>query len=345
VIDYDERVQEPLTQPSSEGDQPRHPRLTEIDRFIAHLAGERHYSEHTQAAYCGDLQQLHEFLREQAFAGGLSAVGKPELRSWLGALSVTVSANTLARKVASVRAFFSYAKRVGLVADDPTQGMRLPKLRRKIPRVPSAETVSEMLATLTPLLGDVTGARDLAILEVLYGSGLRVGELVGLDVADIDMVARRAWVRGKGKKERLVPLGAEAIAALVRYLKQRGQGVGAGQAALFLSRRGGRMGVRRVQELVKRVGMLGAARSDLHPHALRHACATHMLEGGADLRAIQDLLGHESVATTQRYTHLSVQELAKIYDKAHPLARLLPSGERPAAASPASGGRPGVSRS
>jgi len=143
----------------------------------------------------------------------------------------------------------------------------------------------------------------------------------------------------------LVPLGAEAIAALVRYLKQRGQGVGAGQAALFLSRRGGRMGVRRVQELVKRVGMLGAARSDLHPHALRHACATHMLEGGADLRAIQDLLGHESVATTQRYTHLSVQELAKIYDKAHPLARLLPSGERPAAASPASGGRPGVSRS
>jgi integrase/recombinase XerC len=338
-------VLDPLSPPSPPADQPRSPRLDEIDGFIAHLAGERHYSSHTQVGYRTDLLQLHEFLVGQGFVGGLCAVGKPELRSWLRALSVTVSSNTLARKMASVRAFFSYMRKVGVLLDNPAQGMRLPKVRRKIPRVPSAETVGEMLATLTPKAGEASGARDLAMLEIMYGSGLRVSELVGLNVSDIDMVGRCAWVRGKGKKERLVPLGAEALAALMGYLQHRSGWVGAGQAALFLSSRGQRMGVRRVQELVKRVGMLGAARSDLHPHALRHACATHMLEGGADLRAIQDLLGHQSVATTQRYTHLSVQELAKVYDRAHPLARHTPSAERLSATGPTPGGRPGVSGS
>jgi integrase/recombinase XerC len=335
----------PVCPPLPQGPGARSPRLDEIDGFIAHLAGERHYSAHTQAAYRSDLVQLDEFLQDQAFVGGLRVVGKPELRSWLQALSVAVSANTLARKMASVRAFFSYMIQLGVLADNPAQGMRLPKVRRKIPRVPNAETVGELLATLTPHMGEASGARDLAMLEIMYGSGLRVSELVGLDVSDIDMASRRAWVRGKGKKERVVPLGAEALAALERYLQHRAGWPGAGQAALFLSSRGGRMGVRRVQELVKRVGRLGAARNDLHPHTLRHACATHMLEGGADLRAIQDLLGHESVATTQRYTHLSVQELAKVYDSAHPLARRKSGDARQLATNPALGGRPGVSRS
>ena len=167
--------------------------------------------------------------------------------------------------------------------------------------------------------------RDKAILELLYGSGLRVSELTSLDLDALDFESRQVHVSGKGKKERIVPLGGLCIDALHCYLSVRGAlrhpKTGEQDAiAVFLGNYGGRIGARRVQELVQKYGALATGRADLHPHVLRHACATHLLEGGADLRAIQDLLGHETVATTQRYTHLSTKKLTEIYDRAHPLA-------------------------
>jgi integrase/recombinase XerC len=179
-----------------------------------------------------------------------------------------------------------------------------------------------------PLDAAVTQAervRDAALLEVLYGSGLRVSELVGLDLDHVALERDELRVLGKGKKERLVPLGTKAREAILAYLgsrpELRNERTGAQDPrALFLGRRGTRLGVRRVQTLVQRYGALGAGRSDLHPHALRHSCATHLLEGGADLRAIQELLGHSSLATTQRYTHVSLDQLMRVYDRAHPLA-------------------------
>ena len=176
--------------------------------------------------------------------------------------------------------------------------------------------------------------RDAALLEVLYGCGLRVSELVGMDIDHVAFEEEELRVLGKGNKERLVPLGSKARDAILVYLKERptlrNERTGAQDTrALFLGRRGTRLGVRRVQTLVQRYGGLGAGRSDLHPHALRHSCATHLLEGGADLRAIQELLGHSSLATTQRYTHVSLDQLLSVYDRAHPLAHRANSrGER-----------------
>lgn len=294
----------------------------EIRRFVDYLGLERHYSVHTQAAYRRDLLQLDEFLQSKEFPGALVEVDKPELRSWLGELAHRVSATTLARKMATVRAFFSFMCQVGRRLDNPAKSMRLPRVRRKVPHVLSAEAADEMLELAAADEGP-QALRDRAILELLYGCGLRVSELVGLDLGDVDAIRRHVRVLGKGKKQRLVPVGDPALQSLQAYLAERHHlcsEQSPGEQALFLSARGRRFGVRRVQEMVARWGARGAGRADLHPHALRHACATHMLEGGADLRAIQDFLGHETVATTQRYTHLSLRELSRVYDRAHPLS-------------------------
>jgi integrase/recombinase XerC len=173
---------------------------------------------------------------------------------------------------------------------------------------------------------DASRSRDTALLEVLYGSGLRVSELVQLDLGSVSFGEGSVRVLGKGKKERIVPFGSKAAEALRAYLAHRAElrHPKTGEqdpAALFLGRSGARLGVRWVQKLVHRYGALGTGRPDLHPHALRHSCATHMLEGGADLRAIQEMLGHSSLSTTQRYTHLSLDKLLEVYDKSHPLAR------------------------
>lgn len=304
------------------GDQEPHPRQLEIERFIEYLALERHYSTHTQAAYRRDLEELHHFLSTVGFADCLVQVDKPELRSWLGERSRHVSAATLARKMASVRAFFTFMTQLGRCSQNPAKSMRLPKVRRNVPRIMSAEATDELLSVAAEQTG-VVAIRDLAILELLYGCGLRVSELCGLNLGQIAAFERRIRVFGKGKKERIVPLGEPAAQALLAYLQVRAElerDQVDHEQALFLSPRGRRLGVRRVQEMVAQLGASAVGRTDIHPHLLRHACATHMLEGGADLRAIQDMLGHETVATTERYTHLSVQELAKVYDRAHPLA-------------------------
>jgi integrase/recombinase XerC len=300
-----------------------------IERFREHLSGERRASRHTLDAYGRDLDDLVRFLATQlGKPPRLEDVTKLALRSWLGELARGRSPATLARRLASVRAFFRYLERQGSIRENPTALVMNPKLRRKLPRFVSA-SVAEQVVT-APLEDaarrEVERLRDSALLELLYGCGLRVSELAGLDLSDVSLDAEQLRVLGKGRKERIVPLGSKAKDALGAYLARRGElrhprSGALDPSALLLGRHGKRLGVRRMQGVVQRYGVLGAGRADLHPHALRHSCATHMLEGGADLRAIQEMLGHASLSTTQRYTHLSLDQLLKVYDQAHPLAR------------------------
>jgi integrase/recombinase XerC len=291
--------------------------------FLDFLASEQRASRHTTNAYRRDLRQLRTFAVEKR--GESVAVRDIDvylLRQWLGALARVVGSASVARKIAAVKAFFRYLHRRGVVQMDPAAELASPKVRRPLPTflgVDAAREVVESAEVATP-----AGARDRAILELLYGSGLRLSELVELDIGDVDLVAGAVRVHGKGNKQRVAPVGRAAIHAVQAYLEVRSSvslGKDCHPTALFLSARGVRIGVRRVQLLVHRYGALGAGRSDLHPHALRHTCATHMLEGGADLRAIQEMLGHASLATTQRYTHVSLEQLMKVYDSAHPLAK------------------------
>jgi integrase/recombinase XerC len=298
-----------------------------VARFSAHLATERRASRHTVLAYGSDLRALMAYTRSRSTRARLEDIDKLLLRSWLAELARTVTPTTLSRKLASVRAFFGWLERDTLVVKNPASMLSSPKLRRKLPRFVAASAAAEIMEApaLAPV-SEVERARDTALLEVLYGSGLRVSELVGLDLSHLALEEASLRVLGKGKKERIVPLGSVAKTAVERYLARRPElrhpRTGAqDERALFLSRKGMRLGVRRVQTLVQRYGALGAGRGDLHPHALRHSCATHLLEGGADLRAIQELLGHSSLSTTQRYTHVSLDQLLAVYDRAHPLSR------------------------
>lgn len=290
----------------------------------------RRYSKNTTVAYESDLGQLDTFLARRFPGLVLAEVGRHELRSWLGEIAPNASAATLARKLSSARALFHFLVHVGTLRESPARALKMPKVRRKLPLVLS-ERAAEELVTLPTASGaeEPSALRDRAILETLYGSGLRVSELAGLDLDAFDFERGRVRVLGKGNKERIVPLGAPAARALRRYLEVRGELVRvretASARAFFLSTRGKRLSPRRIQELVLAYGKAGVDHVRVHPHALRHSCATHMLEGGADLRAIQELLGHASVATTQRYTHASLGHLLAVYDRAHPLAR----AERP----------------
>jgi integrase/recombinase XerC len=235
---------------------------------------------------------------------------------------------SIARKLSSVRALYVFLGRTGEVRENPAALLQSPKLSRGLPLVLRAEAAAEVMEVppLSPLGTDVEKLRDRALLELLYGSGLRVSELAALDLEAVNLRACEVRVLGKGSKERILPLSGKALEALQAYLPRRselrhGRSGFHDAKALLLTRRGRRLGVRRIQILVQRYGALGAGRPDLHPHALRHSCATHLLEGGADLRVIQELLGHSSLSTTQRYTHVSLDQLLTVYDKAHPLAR------------------------
>lgn len=318
--------------------------------FVEHLRSERRASRHTVDAYRRDVEQLAAFAAERKQGPvWLEEIDVPALRKWLGERARTVSPSSLARKIASVRAFFGYLRRHDLVKHDPSRILASPKVRKPLPTFLDVDAAREVVES--PETETARGARDRAILEVLYGSGLRVSELCALDLGDVDLSALTLRIMGKGRKERDVPLGRPAAQVLRRYLSCRDRIAASGSpkkagpsgrdrrtdpTALFLSDRGIRMGPRKVQRLVRSFGALAAGRADLHPHALRHTCATHMLEGGADLRAIQEMLGHASLATTQRYTHISLDRLMAVYDGAHPLAKkrvthTKPTGSEPSA--------------
>lgn len=302
---------------------------TAVERFAEYLELERRASPHTVLAYRRDLAGLLAYLRGSLDREArLTDVTRFALRSWLGNVGEGLAPSSIARKLSSVRALYVFLGRTGVVRENPAALLRSPKLNRGLPLVLRPEAASEVVESpdVGPLGNDVEKARDRAFLELLYGSGLRVSELAALDLEAVDLKACEVRVLGKGRKERLVPISGKAASALAAYLALRRElchprtGLLDAQA-LLLTRRGRRLGVRQIQKLVQRYGALGAGRSDLHPHALRHSCATHLLEGGADLRVIQEILGHSSLSTTQRYTHVSLDRLLTVYDQAHPLAR------------------------
>ena len=293
-----------------------------LEAFLAALERERRASPHTVAAYRRDLTQLLAFLAvARPAARAPSDVDVMALRRWLAELAKTHATSSVARKIAAVRAFYRHLLKRGAVKLSPAAALVLPRVRRKLPTVLNVDAAASVVETPGEAGDDAGATRDRALLELLYSSGLRVSEIVSLDLGSVDLAGSEARVIGKGNKERRVPIGGAAIAALRRYLARRAELDTSGSQALFLSVRGARVTVRSVQRLVKKAGMLGAGRSDVHPHALRHTCATHMLEGGADLRSIQEMLGHASLATTQRYTHVSMDRILRVYDEAHPLAR------------------------
>lgn len=298
-------------------------------RFAEYLEHERRSSRNTVLAYRRDLASLESFLQQRLERPPLlSDVTRISLRSWLGTVGEALAPASIARKLSSVRALYVFLRRTGEVRENPAALLQSPKLSRGLPLVLRPEAAAEVVESpgLGPSGSDVEKLRDCVFLELLYGSGLRVSELWALDLEAVNLRACEVRVLGKGRKERIVPVSGKALEALAAYLPRRRElshpktGF-CDPKALLLTARGQRLGVRRIQALVQRYGALGAGRPDLHPHALRHSCATHLLEGGADLRVIQELLGHSSLSTTQRYTHVSLDQLLTVYDKAHPLAR------------------------
>ncbi len=297
-----------------------------IAAFSVYLRVERGASPHTLSAYARDLASFLAFARERQ-SPALADVRRVDvylLRGWLGLLARKHAPASVARKVATARSWMRWLRRRGHIAASPADELASPKVRRGLPTLLSVDAACEVVES--PAAELPRGARDRAMLELLYGSGLRVSELCDLDLDALDLSAGCARVRGKGDKERVVPLGRKCIAAVRRWLEERPAMVHPKTGrqdpkALFLAIRGSRIGPRAVRSLVHGYGASGAGRADLHPHALRHTCATHMLDGGADLRVIQEVLGHASLSTTQRYTHVSMAHLMRIYDAAHPLAR------------------------
>lgn len=309
-----------------------------IDRYVDHVRIERGYSGHTVTAYASDLADLARFAESRG-THGVDRLDLDLLRDWLWlGTEQGLARATLARRAASARGFGAWLERTRVVAVDPAARLRAPRAQRTLPRVVAAPAVTALLEALEAKAADAepVAVRDHAIIELLYASGLRVSELVGLDVDDIDRGNRTVRVTGKGSKERVVPYGAPAAAALDRYLdRARGAILAAARAsgdaaaappsrasnhAAFLGVRGGRLGVRSVHRLVADLLRELPGTGPAGPHAFRHSAATHLLDGGADLRAVQEFLGHASLGTTQIYTHVSAERLKQTYRTAHPRA-------------------------
>ena len=295
-----------------------------VERFLAYLRDQRRVSVHTLRAYDGDLAQFAEFLAVEHL--GRPAPGPEKLDalairgfvSWL--IRRGLNRSSVARKLSSVRSFLHHVVREGRIESSPADGVPAPRVPRRLPRDLS---VDEVTALLDRIAGDDRASlRDRAVLELLYATGLRVGELVSLDLDDVDLSSAMVRVLGKGGKERIVPFGSKAAGALRRWLAASPElrRRGGESAALFLNLRGGRLTDRSVRRILDRRLREAAVRGHVSPHALRHSFATHLLGGGADLRAIQELLGHASLSTTQRYTHVDTVSLMRTYDRAHPRA-------------------------
>lgn len=292
----------------------------QVPRFLDELR-RQNASPHTIKSYGGDLLEFAAFLTPPDRPGpALAEIDLLTLREWLAHLHESgAKAVTMRRKVAALRMFFRFLMREGTVPANPARLLRLPKLPQYLPSVPTAELTNALLNDVSEgKLERPYPQRDLAILELLYGCGLRVSELVGLDLEHVDMNEHWLLVRGKGRKERQVPVAARAWTAFENYLPERcGRPE---ERAIFLNHRGFRLSDRAVRQIVKVYSIALAGDPSLHPHSFRHAYATHLLADGADLRSIQELLGHARLSTTQKYTQVSLTDLMKVYDSAHPKA-------------------------
>jgi len=291
-----------------------------IERYLGEL-GRENASPHTVRNYASDLEQFRDYFSPPgAEAPALISIDAALLREWLTSLyDRKLDPISIRRKLAAVRSFFQFLLREKTVPSNAARVLRTPKAPKRVPIVPTAEQTN----TLVDQVGldkfeRPYPERDVALFELLYGCGMRISELVGLNIEDFDLGERWIRVRGKGRKERQVPYGEKASASLKKYLTQRA--AKPGERALLVNHRGGRLSDRGAREIVKFYARMISGDAGLHPHSLRHAYATHLLADGADLRAIQELLGHARLATTQKYTQVSLTDLMAVYDKAHPKA-------------------------
>ncbi len=302
---------------------PQH-EATLIEGFASHLALERHLSQNTVAAYRRDLAQLATFLSRQRRS--LTTVTYPLLRRFLAQqVALGYARASIARRVGAIHTFYRWASARRFVASDPAAMLGRPKVASRLPTVLRPREAADLVEAPEPDprddMGRAIALRDRAVLELLYGSGLRVAEVSGLTLERVDVDRGRVMVMGKGSKEREVPLSDFAVTAIRDYLALgRGRLAADGSAALFFNRRNKPLGTRDIRALVERYGARTLSGRRVTPHTLRHSFATHLLEGGADIRAVQELLGHASVATTQRYTHVSRTRLFDAYQQSHPRA-------------------------
>jgi integrase/recombinase XerC len=286
----------------------------ELPAFGEYMLAERGFSGHTATAYRRDVEDLLEFL-------GDAGLTTDAIRSWLaGAREHGAGSPTVARRVASVRCFCHWAVRRGVLAVDPTLRLRTPRTRAALPTVADSERMNTALDALSRLADDPMALRDLVLVELLYGSGLRVSEACAVDVGDVDLGRCTVRVMGKGAKQRVVPFGQACAVAVHRWLAVRRTLAAADQSALLVGARGARLDPRVARRAVHRFTEAFPELPDLAPHGLRHSMATHLLAGGADLRYVQEMLGHASLASTQIYTHVSAERLREAYRTAHPRA-------------------------
>ncbi len=293
-----------------------------LEAFFGHLAHERRLSERTLSSYRRDLERLLDWRRRQGI-GDWPALREPQVRQYIaGRHRAGIGGKTIARELSAMRTLFGWLMREGRAKLDPAAGVRAPKTGQKLPTTFDADQLSALLDAGPHQGGgdDPLSLRDTAMVELFYSSGLRLAELIALDVRDIDPRDPMLTVTGKGAKTRRVPVGRAALAAVGAWLQVRGLLAGNDEPALFVSKRGGRIHPRTVQARLQTWARQRAAGRDLHPHLLRHSFASHLLESSGDLRAVQELLGHADISTTQVYTHLDFQHLARVYDAAHPRA-------------------------
>jgi tyrosine recombinase XerC len=284
------------------------------DRFLNYITVEKNYSNHTASNYSADLNEFEKFLNSR---GGkdIKNIDYFLLRKFLSVLSERkLDKRTLSRKISTLKSFFKFALREGIVKNNPAASLIYPRLSKNLPNFLSEKEVSLILNL--PSLDTLMGLRDKAMLEFLYSSGARVTEMVSCSVSDVDLIGGVVKVKGKGRKERLLPLGEPAIVSLKGYLDSRIDT----NKALFLNKRNARLTDRGVRDIIYRYIKRGALNLKVSPHTFRHSFATHLLNRGADLRSVQELLGHSSISTTQIYTHLTVDSLKRVYQSAHPRA-------------------------
>jgi tyrosine recombinase XerC len=282
-----------------------------IEKFVRYLDIEKNYSPHTILNYQLDLADFQLFLKEQT----IENVDYLALRKYLAVLKEkSLGARSVARHLSTLRSFFKFLTREGYLKTNPILSLLSPKLDKHLPSFLTEEEVLRLIESSLPK--DEMGLRDRAILETIYSTGIRVSELVGLNLEDVDFIGCIIKVMGKGKKERIVPIGDKAVGAIRDYLDSREKS----GLAVFLNKRGGRITDRGVRNIVKKYIAIAGIKKGVSPHTLRHSFATHLLNRGADLRSVQELLGHANLSTTQIYTHLTTEKLKGVYDKAHPRA-------------------------
>ena len=308
------------------------PLTTDIQSFIDYLRHEKQSSSHTISNYNRDLQQFQLWLQDSGLKRWTD-VKQHHVRQYIASRHRQgVAAKSLQRHLSSIRSFYQYLLRENLADNNPAQGVRAPKVKRKLP---STMNVDEINQLLKPQSNDSLDIRDMAMMELMYSSGLRLSELVSINIQDLPADMDELEVTGKGNKTRIVPIGQFAREAIQHWLKHREEMAAAissrcfsqccmaaaSEPALFVSKRGSRISTRAVEQRLSKQAVLHASNQHLHPHKLRHSFASHLLESSGDLRAVQELLGHANISTTQIYTHLDFQHLAQVYDQAHPRAK------------------------